>query len=103
MLQRRGLLITEYVVVLYTEERPILELRSCFGPVGRMDDWLRMMLEGLMEVVKRASNTRTGRRRRPPGFMRFLKVKPCELTRVGAHSKFPICCDRRELHWHQHS
>ena len=45
MLQGRGLLITEDVIILYTEERPILELRSCFGPVGRMDGWLRMLLE----------------------------------------------------------
>jgi len=52
MLQRRGLLITEDVIILYTEERPILELRSCFSPVGRMDDWLWMLLKGLVEVVK---------------------------------------------------
>ena len=46
MLKRRGLLITEDVIVLYREERPILELRSCFGPVGRVDGWLRMLLKG---------------------------------------------------------
>ena len=52
MLQRRGLLITEDVIVLYTEERPIIELRGCCSPVGRVDDWLRMLLKGLVEVVK---------------------------------------------------
>ena len=74
----RGLLITEDLVVLYTEERPILERRNLLSPVGRVDGWLGMLLKGRVEMIERASNARTRGRRRASAIIRFLINKPCE-------------------------
>jgi hypothetical protein len=74
MLQGRSLLITKDVVMLNAEEGAILKLLDFLRPIARMGHWLRMLLKGLMEMNKRTSNTLTGRGRRFPGIIRFLKV-----------------------------
>ena len=71
-------MITKDVIILYTEERTILECWSFLSPEAGMHGWFGMLLKGRVKVIEGASKARIGSRRRTPAIIQFLVAELCE-------------------------